>query len=407
MRLASTIKLTGKKGWCNVEISKGRTRRKEAMRSKGLQRLVCGFIVTCLVIIVSIGPALAQDEVHVVQPGENLFRIALRYGVDVDMLAQANGISNSWQIYAGQTLVIPVGSVMSQPAPPETAPDTSLPAAPAVPAATGPAVYHTVARGEHLVNIANAYGVTEEQLAQLNNITNPNMIYAGQELLISPGAPVDASVPPPAVPDTSAQVAPVQESAPAQVAPETTYTVQPGEHLASIAARYGVSWLAIAQANNISDPNHVEAGQQLIIPAVDANGIVDYGIVSAPAAPAAAIPSGRSIVVDLSDSRVYAYEDGALVRNVLVSTGLPGSPTVIGDFNIYVKYTAQLMTGPGYYLPDVPYVMYFYQGYGLHGTYWHNNFGHPMSHGCVNLPTPEAEWFYGWADVGTPVHVQY
>ena len=64
------------------------------------------------------------------------------------------------------------------------------------------------------------------------------------------------------------------------------------------------------------------------------------------------------------------------------------------------------MSGPGYYLPDVPFIMYFYKGYGLHGTYWHNNFGQPMSHGCVNMPTPEAEWAYNWAGIGTPVIVQ-
>ena len=91
---------------------------------------------------------------------------------------------------------------------------------------------------------------------------------------------------------------------------------------------------------------------------------------------------------------------------MVVSTGLPATPTVQGDYNVYVKYAAQTMSGPGYYLPDVPWVMYFYSGYGIHGTYWHNNFGQPMSHGCVNLPTPEAEWFYNWAEVGTPVHVQ-
>ncbi len=51
-------------------------------------------------------------------------------------------------------------------------------------------------------------------------------------------------------------------------------------------------------------------------------------------------------------------------------------------------------------------VMYFFEGYAIHGTYWHNNFGTPMSHGCVNLPTPEAEWFFRWAEMGTPVHVQ-
>lgn len=63
------------------------------------------------------------------------------------------------------------------------------------------------------------------------------------------------------------------------------------------------------------------------------------------------------------------------------------------------------MSGPGYYLPDVPYVMYFYRGYGLHGTYWHNNFGVPMSHGCVNLRTEDAAWLFDWASVGTPVTV--
>jgi len=122
--------------------------------------------------------------------------------------------------------------------------------------------------------------------------------------------------------------------------------------------------------------------------------------------PDAPIPTGKAILVILHQQRVYIYEDGQLLRNVLVSTGLPGSPTVIGNFKIYVKYRAQLMTGPGYYLPSVPYVMYFYQGYGLHGTYWHHNWGHPMSHGCVNMPTPEAAWLYNWSEIGTPVYVR-
>ena len=78
---------------------------------------------------------------------------------------------------------------------------------------------------------------------------------------------------------------------------------------------------------------------------------------------------------------------------------------VLGDYNIYVKYEADDMRGPDYFLPQVPYTMYFYQGYGIHGTYWHNSFGRPMSHGCVNLPTPEAQWFFDFASVGTPVRV--
>jgi lipoprotein-anchoring transpeptidase ErfK/SrfK len=49
--------------------------------------------------------------------------------------------------------------------------------------------------------------------------------------------------------------------------------------------------------------------------------------------------------------------------------------------------------------------MYFYQDYGLHGAYWHNNFGHPMSHGCINERIVDAKTLYGWADVGTPVSI--
>ena len=63
------------------------------------------------------------------------------------------------------------------------------------------------------------------------------------------------------------------------------------------------------------------------------------------------------------------------------------------------------MSGPGYFLPGVPFTMYFYKGYGLHGTYWHNNFGTPMSHGCVNLTIPDSEWLYGFASIGTLVNV--
>ena len=122
-------------------------------------------------------------------------------------------------------------------------------------------------------------------------------------------------------------------------------------------------------------------------------------------------PTGSSgerwIDVDLSNQKLVAYEGDTPVYWVTVSTGLPGTPTVTGQYRIYVKYPAQTMSGPGYYLPDVPYVMYFYQGYGIHGTYWHSNFGQPMSHGCVNTPTPDAEWLYQWAEVGTLVNVHY
>jgi len=113
------------------------------------------------------------------------------------------------------------------------------------------------------------------------------------------------------------------------------------------------------------------------------------------------------IDVNLSEQMVYAYVGRQLVNSFLVSTGTWRTPTVTGQYRIYVKYRYTDMAGPGYYLPNVPYTMYFYKGYGLHGTYWHNNFGTPMSHGCINLRTEDAEWLFDFASVGTLVNIHY
>jgi lipoprotein-anchoring transpeptidase ErfK/SrfK len=168
--------------------------------------------------------------------------------------------------------------------------------------------------------------------------------------------------------------------------------------LGGIAKQYGVSMSTIAQLNGISDANLIYPGQELIIDGATLLPPADYGQPPADS-------TGKMILVELSLQRISAYQDGELLRQVIVSTGLPGTPTVQGDYAIYSKLPDQLMTGPGYYLPGVPWVMYFYQGYAIHGTYWHSNFGQPMSHGCVNLPTEEALWFYEFAPVGTLVRV--
>lgn len=111
------------------------------------------------------------------------------------------------------------------------------------------------------------------------------------------------------------------------------------------------------------------------------------------------------IDVDLSSQSVSAYEGEERVNTFIVSTGTWQHPTVLGSYQIYVKYRYADMAGPGYYLPDVPYVMYFHEGYGVHGTYWHDNFGVPMSHGCINLRTDDAAWLYDFSEVGTLVHI--
>lgn len=367
--------------------------------------VVAAVVLLTALPLLATAPTAAQTggTTHTVQAGENLFRIALRYGFTAEYLASVNGISDPRMIYVGQVLTIPDAAALPPVEPVAAAPVEAAPAAPA-PVVEAAPVYHTVQAGETLASIARAYGLDWSQIASANGLANANMIYSGQQLLI-PGA---------AAPGTAA-VAPPVEQVPAQPAAvpaatgfERSHTVAAGEHLAGIARLYGLSWPTVARANGITDPNTIYAGQVLVIPAADdGQGVyAQPDTWNPPAAPAPTVVSGKQIVVDLSDQRVYAYENGQLVRNVLVSTGLWGTPTVQGDYAVYTKYDSQLMSGPGYYLPGVPWVMYFYQGYSLHGTYWHANWGQPMSHGCVNMPTPEAAWLYQWAPIGTPVHVQ-
>jgi lipoprotein-anchoring transpeptidase ErfK/SrfK len=120
-----------------------------------------------------------------------------------------------------------------------------------------------------------------------------------------------------------------------------------------------------------------------------------------PTAPPVAA-SNKWIDINLSSQSLSAYEGDVPVYWTLVSTGTRWTPTVTGHYHIYLKVRSQAMSGPGYYLPNVPYVMFFYRAYSLHGTYWHNNFGQPMSHGCVNLRTEDAQWLYEWSGPVVP-----
>lgn len=116
---------------------------------------------------------------------------------------------------------------------------------------------------------------------------------------------------------------------------------------------------------------------------------------------AAATGEEKWIDIDLATQTLRAYEASRVVYEFPVSTGKWGR-TPTGEFRIWVKLRYTLMQGGSkelntyYYLPNVPYTQFFHQGYGLHGTYWHNNFGHPMSHGCVNMRTSDAETLFYW-----------
>lgn len=113
------------------------------------------------------------------------------------------------------------------------------------------------------------------------------------------------------------------------------------------------------------------------------------------------------IDLNLSTQVLTAYNGNEAIRTFVISSGRAGTPTVVGEFPIWIKVRIQDMSGPGYYLTDVPYVMYFFEDYGIHGTYWHNNFGTPMSAGCVNMTIDDSYWMFQFASVGTIVNVHY
>jgi hypothetical protein len=135
-------------------------------------------------------------------------------------------------------------------------------------------------------------------------------------------------------------------------------------------------------------------------------------------------PGPKWIEVSTSQQTLWAYHGDTLIHQSLVSTGLAPNLTELGMFHIRLKYPEQDLGGftdatgevigfgdaPDdtipYLVEDVPHVMYFnMEAEALHGTYWHENFGQPMSHGCVNLTLAVAEWLYGWAPLGTGIWI--
>lgn len=190
---------------------------------------------------------LAQDSsnpsdaagvtIHVVQRGENLYTIALQYGLTIDTLARLNGIANPNNLQVGQRLLVPAGNDLVGVPQPQM---------------------HTVKPGETLRSIADLYGRSVEDLAAQNGLADPNAIFVGQVLFV---APADATAARPAgevaLPSSAAVVAP---SSP------VIHVVQRGETLFRIATRYGLTVNDLAQANQIADPTLIYVGQQILIP---------------------------------------------------------------------------------------------------------------------------------------------
>jgi LysM repeat protein len=327
--------------------------------------------VIAVVIVVALGvvaqPAHAQNQTHTVRRGETLSSIAARYGTTVQAIVQANGLANANTIYAGQRLIIP-GAGSSGPTQSGASQSGSsraytvqrgdtlfaiatrhgttvaaimqanglgsyliymgqrlvIPGAGSSGATSGAQARsgasqaasggtYTVRRGDTLSAIAARHGTTVAALMQANGLRS-SLIYAGQRLII----PVGSS--------GSASSAPTQSGS-TQSGTGRAHTVQRGDTLFGIAVRYGTTVPAIMQANNLYS-SVIYVGQRLIIPGAGSSGAASSGT---------AVGGAKRIVVDLSEQRMYVYQNGQLLWNWVVSTGRPGQETAVGHYKVLNK----------------------------------------------------------------------
>lgn len=130
-------------------------------------------------------------------------------------------------------------------------------------------------------------------------------------------------------------------------------------------------------------------------------------IATAIARPAGVDEDDRWIHVDLGEQTLVAYEGDTPVFVTLVSSGREGFATRTGTFRIQSKHVSTTMDDTdslmeAYSIEDVPWTMYFDGSYALHAAFWHDNFGRPRSHGCINLSPADARWLFSWAGPTLP-----
>jgi hypothetical protein len=179
----------------------------------------------------------------------------------------------------------------------------------------------------------------------------------------------------------------------------------------------GANVVAVAGQNGrgLSDPNGLKSqGQAAAKNVLGANGL-QFNTPMAPVAFQSQTPANFSklLVADVTSKKMWAFQNGQQVNSFLVSAGAPDTPTPLGEFHVYAKFSVQDMSGTNlngtkYFQPQVPWVSYFYEGSAVHGVYWHplSWFGAiNSSHGCVGLPVDQAEWVYNWDSIGTTVIV--
>jgi LysM repeat protein len=337
------------------------------MHLRGFIKLALQCVLALAVVAVSLGPptAWAQDQVvHVVQAGESVYSIALRYGTTVQAIVDANALADPDTIQIGQRLVMPADAD---------------PLGIIAPAMTTGGTY-VVQRGDTLSAIAFRYGVSLWELMLANGLYGSHLIYVGHTLVI-PGA--GGTIP---------------ESLPDMI---DTYIVRPGDTLSSIAERFNTTAFALAQSNGLSDPTLIREGQVLRVPQV-AQG------------PVTTVDGQKHIEIDLSEQHLYASNGDELVYSFICSSGRAPYGTKTGDFQVQSKIANAYGGLWGIWMPN--WLGIYWAGgseNGIHGlpvsqsgqTLWAGYLGTPISFGCIVLGSYEAELLYNWADIGTRVTI--
>ncbi len=333
--------------------------------------LICTLVVAILLgaaplTAASAQPAQTQDQVvHVVQQGENLFRLALRYGTTVQAIMAANGLTDDRTIYVGQRLVIPGDASHSMVEP--------------VAATTGGT--YVVQAGDTLIGIALRYGISTWELMHANGLYGAHMLCPGQGLVI-PGA--GGTVPDP-LPETS-----------------DTYVVRPGDTLTQIAKRFHTTAFALAHSNGIVDPSAIRVGQLLRVPRRGSG-------------PSAVSGDPKRVLIDLEEQHLYAFEGDQLIYSFVASSGRAPYYTRTGDFQIQSKIPNAYGGTWDIWMPH--WLGIYWAGStenGIHAlpimsngqTLWAGYLGTPVSYGCIVLDTFDAEQLYTWAEIGTPVSIR-
>jgi LysM repeat protein len=300
-----------------------------------------------------------------VQSGENLFRLALRYGTTVQAIVEANDLADADSIYVGQRLSIPAtGSSPTIPSPAMTTGGT-----------------YVVQPGDTLGAIAFRYGIGMWELMLANGLHGPHLTYAGQTLVI-PGA--GGTLPEPA-PETS-----------------ETYVVRAGDTLTSIARQFNTTAFALAQSNALADASSIRVGQVLRVPRAASSAPGSSG-------------GPKRILINLSEQHLYAFEGEQLVYSFVCSSGRAPYYTRTGDFAVQSKIPNAYGGAWDIWMPH--WLGIYWAGgteNGIHAlpimqngqTLWAGYLGSPVSYGCIVLGTVDAQLLYNWAVVGTPVSIR-